>query len=211
MFLPKKSDIFDRLVKQSALVEETAGAFKEMTHRWNDRKNIASHLESLERNADEIVHAVTDAIEETFILPMDKEDIKELTESLDDVIDGIEQAANRIVTYEIPAESKELKDFSVLLLETAAYIHKGIILLQKHDYFSNEFAVCYKTLHEFENRGDVIHRKVVALLMKDRPEMMATDLLLAIKWKEIFQILEDTMDTCEDIAIIFERLRIKYQ
>lgn len=211
MFLPKKSDIFRRLLKQSALVEETARVFKELTQNWSDRKLLAEKLSALEQEADEHVHAVTDALEETFILPLDKEDLKELTESLDDIVDGIEQAANRIYIYEVPHESNELKEFAVVLLETAAYIHTGVAMLANHEFVSPDFPKCYKTIHEFENRGDAIHRSVVATLMKERSGMTAANLLLTFKWKEIFQILEDTLDTCEDIATIFERLRIKYQ
>lgn len=211
MFLPKKSDIFERLVKQSSLVEETAQTFKELTERWSERKAFAAKLSSIEHEADEHVHAITDTLEKTFILPLDKEDLKELTEYLDDIVDGIEQAANRIVIYEIPRESNELKEFATVLLETAENINKGVQMLARHELSSQNFSTCYKTIHELENRGDAVHRGVVATLMKERSGMSATDLLLAFKWKEVFQMLEDTLDTCEDIAAAFEQLRIKYQ
>jgi uncharacterized protein Yka (UPF0111/DUF47 family) len=89
MFLPHKSKIFDELFKQSAIVEEAAQVFDNIAGDWKELKNASSALQTLERRGDELVHRITDDIEKTFILPLDKENIGDLTESLDDVVDNL--------------------------------------------------------------------------------------------------------------------------
>src|SRR3990170_8001152 len=101
MFLPKKSKIIERLVEQAAIIEEIAQVFQGIANDWGQLENGCATLETLEGKADEFVHAITDEIDRIFILPFDKEDIKELTDLLDDVADNLEQAANRLNIYKI--------------------------------------------------------------------------------------------------------------
>ncbi len=75
MFFPRKSKIFDELLKQSEIVKEVAHVFRDITRDWGQLEDGSSVLQSLERQADELVHSITDDIEKTFILPLDKEDI----------------------------------------------------------------------------------------------------------------------------------------
>lgn len=212
MLIPKRSKVFENLVKQSLIVEETAQTFQKIIQDWGQLKNICAELERLENQADEFVHTITDDIETTFILPLDKEDIKELTESLDDIVDNLEQAANRLYIYKIPGSNETLKNFSLLILQAIQKIHQGILMIKERRQSSKEYISYYQDLHTLENQGDRLHREVLGRLMADSdPEFGKKGPLFIIKWKEIFQILEDTLDKCEDIAVLFEKLRIKYK
>lgn len=209
-FLPKKSKIFDELVKQSSIIEQSAQVFDKIANNWKYLKKGCDELESLEKRGDECVHRITDEIEKSFVLPLDKEDVKELTDSLDDIIDNLEQTANRLTIYKMPGTENALKDFSGIIVQSVGQIHKNILLIQKHQIFSDDYAYIYKSLHDLENKGDSLHRRVLEKLMGKKAGG-AQVVFLGIKWKEIYQTLEDTLDRCEDIAIIFERLRIKYR
>lgn len=212
MFIPKKSKIFEKLEEQSLIVERASKIFQRIVHNWGQLKDGCAELETLEGEADEFVHTITDEIEMRFILPLDKEDIKELTESLDNIVDNIEQAANRLNIYKIPQTNEALKEFSNLLLQSIQQIHQGILMIKEHKFSSKEFIHYYKNLHAIENRGDKLHRKVLENLMGGSdPDFGGKDPILILKWKEIFQTLEDTLDQCEDIAVLFDRLRIKYK
>lgn len=212
MFIPKKSKIFDKLVKQSELVKETAKIFRNITHDWDQLMDGCAELKALENRADGQVHSISGDIDKFFILPLDKEDISELTESLDDVIDNLEQVANRIKIYKISRSNGALERFSNLILQAAEQIHQGILLIRERKIGSVDYAICYKKLHDLENEGDQLHRKVLEELFDEGPsDFNVKDPLSVIKWKEIFQTLEDTLDRCEDIAVIFSRLRIKYR
>lgn len=212
MFFPHKLKIFDELCKQSSIVKEAAQVFDDMTHDWEHLKNGYSALQTLEGQADELVHRITDDIEKTFILPLDKEDIADLTESLDDVVDNLEEAVSRLNMYKIPKSNNALRDFSELIEQAAVYIHKGISMIKERKIASEDFASCGKTLRDLETQGDKLHRKVLGDMMGNGSSAFfnGNDYLSILKWKEIFQTLEDTLDKCDHIGKLFARLRIKY-
>lgn len=212
MFFPRKSKIFDELSKQSSILKEAARVFHNIMHDWGQLKNGSFALQTLERQADELVHSITDDIEKTFILPLDKEDIAELTESLDDVVDNLEEAVSRLNIYEISKGNNALKDFSELIKQSAVQIHKGILMIKERKIALEGFASCGKMLRDLESQGDKLHRKVLENLMNKRSSSFVNgdDYLSILKWKEIFQTLENTLDKCDNIGKLFARLRIKY-
>lgn len=211
MFIPKKSKTFDVLHQQAEMCEKAAQLFHKLANNWNQLKPISGQLEELEKQADELMHIVGEELEKTFILPFDKEDVKALADSLDDIIDNIEQTANRINIYKIPKSNEQIKDFADLIVKAVKQIHQGILMIKEHKLALKEFVLCYKELHNIENQGDKLHRKILESLMGPKKQNLnSSDILLVFKWKEIFQTLEDTLDKCEDVAVIFDRLRIKY-
>jgi uncharacterized protein Yka (UPF0111/DUF47 family) len=211
MFFPHKLKIFDELLQQSAMVKEAAQVFHNITRDWEQLKNGSSLLETLERQADQLVHRITDDIEKTFILPLDKEDIADLTESLDDVVDNLEETVNRLNIYKISKGNDALGSFSELIRQSAVHIHEGIRMIKERKIASDDFASCGKMLRDLESEGDKVHRDVLEKLMANRSSFVnGGDYISILKWKEIFQILEDTLDKCDDIGKLFARLRIKY-
>jgi len=211
MFIPRKTRIFDALVKQSSIILEAVETFQRMVEDWSRLEEGSAALEKMERASDELVHEITDEIESAFILPLDKEDIKRLTELLDDIMDNLEQVASRLNIYEIPNSNQALKDFSELVLQSTRKVHEAILLIRDRKLTSQEFTSCIESLHELENRGDGLHRRILRDMMRGlSPEYGGGNPLSIIKWKEVFQTLEDTLDVCEDLAAFFGMLRIKY-
>lgn len=131
MFLPKRSQIFENLTKHSQILLDTSKVFEELTSEFNKLEEISTKLGELEEKADNLVQSISDDIEKIFILPLDKEDVKELIELLDDIIDNLEQSANRLKIYKITKENKPLKDFAKLIRQASEQIHHGIILSQE--------------------------------------------------------------------------------
>lgn len=212
MFLPKKSKIFEKFLEQSAFVKEAAQLFEKMVQDWSYLEQGCQEMEKLENRADELVHTISDDLEKTFILPLDKEDVKALTELLDDVVDNLEQVTNRLKIYKISNSHATLIEFSKLLNQAAEQIHQSMQMVSESKTFSDELAQCYKKLHDLEEEGDALHRKTLErLLGEESSDLNGGDAISIIKWKEIFQTLEDTMDICEDVAIIIEQLKIKYR
>lgn len=207
----KKSKVFDNLVELSLIVKEASRVFQNILDDWGQLEKGWKTLEYLENKADDLVHIITDEIERVFILPLDKDDIKSLTESLDDVMDNIEQIANRLYIYRIKEGNEPLKEFSKLLVQAIENIHQGILMVRDRKITSKEFAETMKMLHFLENEADKVHRVVLEEMMNCSSSFAGNDPILIIKWKEIFQTLEDTMDRCEDFAVIFSKIRIKYR
>ncbi len=212
MFLPKKSRIFEDLVKQALIVKKSAQLFQKIVFNLRNLKKDSLAFEKLEDQADKMVHKITDEIEKRFILPLDKEDIKELTESLDDIVDNLEQVTNRLKIYRITKSNPALKEFSQLILQATELIHQGMVMVKDYEMDSKDFASCYKKLHDLEDEGDKLHRQSLENLMGERTSMFDGKGFMSImKWKEIIHTLEDTLDICEADAILLERLRIKYK
>jgi hypothetical protein len=211
MFIPKKSRVFDKLVNLAALALKSAETFKAMVNAWDQLEQGCSSLKSLEKQADEQVRNISDDIESRFILPLDKEDMSELTVSLDDLVDNLEEIANRLALYKIPGSHHALRRFSDLILKAVEQVHHGIQLIKEQEMKSEEYARCCQTLRNLEDQGDQLHREVLGqLLGEGSSDFDAGNVLSVIKWKDVFQTLEDTLDRCEDISVIFSRLRIKY-
>ncbi len=209
MLIPKKSKVFDNLVKQSMVIIEAAEKFHSNVS-GKKLKNDYAAMEMLESKADKSVHIITDDIEQSFILPLDKEDIKDLTEKMDDIVDNLEEVSNRLHIYKISETNQTLAEFSSLIVQSVKQIHQGILFVKDHKFASNEFSFCCERIHEIENKGDKLHRDVLRELIGNNSNINPKKILFIIKWKEIFQTLEDTLDKCEDISIIFGRLKTKY-
>lgn len=204
-FFQNPGDVLDKLVEEAALVKKAADTFRGAVEDPGNTLNYAKALEEIEHAADGLVHDIDAKLLKLFTLPnMDKEDVKALTELLDTVIDFIEEAANRIVLFNIPIGARELREFAELLVRAAEEIQRGIALLREKRVKSEEYIGCYKSLHTIENLGDALHRSTLTLIND-----ISVDLRDAFKWMRVYQTLEDALDACEDVAIAFERIRTK--
>jgi len=213
MFIPKKSKTFDRLAKLASLARESAEILNSVAHDLNRLGSGCSALKTLEGEADQQVHAINEDIERFFILPLDKEDISELAESLDDIVDNLEQVGNRLEIFGIRKNNESLRRFCSLILEAVIQINESMVTLKERRTASSQFRVGYHNLQRLEDEGDQLHRNVLRELFHGGFEVQGADAgdpISLVKWKEIFQTLEDTLDRCEDMAVIFSRLRTKY-
>jgi predicted phosphate transport protein (TIGR00153 family) len=212
MFLPKKSKIIEKFGQHANLVKEAAQILLTITHDWKTLNSNCQKIEELEHQADELVHLISNEIEKTFILPFDKDDLKNLVEQLDDIIDNIEEVVSLLNIYGFTKGNSFLSEFAYLLQQAAGLIYNNALLINQQQLHSEEFFASYKNLHDLESKGDKLYRKILKELFSENSgDFKGSDTLEVIKWKEIFQTLENTMDRCEDIGITFERLKIKYR
>ncbi len=158
-----------------------------------------------EKKADVFVRAITDITAKSFILPLDKEDITHLVETLDTIIDNLERVENRLNIYHLPT-NEAVADFSKVLADCSHNIHIAFRELSLNRLTSREFLTCCENLNALEKKGDIIHRKHLETLMNDDKAKP----IMVIKWREIYQNMEDTLNQCELLAITFEQIRIKY-
>lgn len=211
MLVFKRAKTLNKLLELAGFARDSAVALREITLDWGRLREGGSRMERLEQEADEKVHQISDDIDRFFILPLDKEDIGRLTDSLDDVVDKIEQVSNRLKIYNIPGTNEDLQAFSHLIVQATEQIHLGVGLIVERRMQSFEFGACFERLQSIENAADRLHRESLEKLMCEEGPAPEGDILGIIKWKEIYQTLEDTLDRCEDIAVIFSRLRTKYK
>lgn len=211
MLVFKRAKTLNKLSELAELVNKSAVTLREITLDWSRLRDGASRMEELEQEADEKVHQISDDIDRFFILPLDKEDLSRLTDSLDDVVDQIEQVSNRLKIYNIPETNADLQAFSLLIVQATEQINLGVRLIADRKMQSFEFGACFEKLESLEGAADRLHRALLEKIMRPDGPAIQDGLLSVIKWKEIFQTLEDTLDRCEDIAVIFSRLKTKYK
>ena len=168
-----------------------------MVDQYDRLEERVTDIQALEKRGDEIDRAVTRKLEDAFITPFDREDIHELVSRLDDVVDGIQAIAETFVIYGVTEPTPEARRLAAILdgqaRELAQALRKldGLKDLERH----------FEVVHELENEADGLSRAGVARLFRD-------DLppIEVIKWRDLYNLLENTIDAAEDAAEAMERM-----
>jgi len=168
-------------------------------------------LKDLERDADNIGHEVMSNLRKSFITPLEGEDIDLLRQNLDDIIDFIERAVNRIFIYKIARPfPKEIGDYIGVINQATAEIYEGVREIKNVRKYQESLHQRCEKLNELENAGDEINRKALGGLMSSE-NVDCAKVVEIIKLKEIYETLENAIDCCENVGNMFESILIKNQ
>ncbi|MEO8226311.1 MAG: DUF47 family protein [Gemmatimonadota bacterium] len=202
--MPRDEKFFDLFTAVAKLNVEAAKLLQELLKAGLDsRRPIVDSIKRLEHQADQITHDVVGRLDRTFITPLDREDIHMLGSRLDDVMDLIDGTARRIQMFragEAPAGAGMLADV----------IHRATLQLLiavenlENDRNGAVLEAC-KQVKQLEEEGDSLYHEWVGKLFEGSP-----DALLVIKWKEIYDTLERTLDQAEDVSNVLESVSIKH-
>lgn len=177
------------------------------------RDELAKAVSDAEHLGDKITHETIARLHKTWITPFDRADIHALITALDDVLDLMEAAAERVVIFEIgPAtegtRERDLtviaRDLSATLLETAEAVHRATELLPNFKKSDDLLKLCIE-INRLENKADQLYRRGIATAFSH-----GTDPLLALKWRDIYDNLEGSTDRCEDVANVLEGVVLEY-
>jgi uncharacterized protein len=197
-FVPQGGRRFYELFrKQGELVSET---LTELSKSLLEGKSRHARLRDLEHQCDEVTHQIHNLVNSTFVTPIDQEDILLLASSLDDVVDLAEETGDKIDLYEIQRISDPAKAMGEHLAKAGTEIAGA---LDRLEGFA-ELKPHRLEIHRLENEGDRITREAIGGLFSKVSD--ATEL---VKWKDIYDLLEATMDACEDAANVMETISIK--
>ncbi len=194
--LPKTTDFFDFFEAHSKLSVETCRELHAMMQPGGDIALRAARIKDLEREADSVTHACTEALHKTFITPVDRADILKLIQRMDDIVDSVESIASRVVLYEISEPRNEAQKLAEVLVRASLEIASavsGLRDMKNGDHIKQHCIV----LFDLENQGDDLMRAALAELFKNESNPIEV-----IKWKEIFERLERATDRCESVANI---------
>ncbi|HZU11948.1 MAG TPA: DUF47 family protein [Chloroflexota bacterium] len=171
-----------------------------LANTTGDYADEARRLRDLEHKADETTHKVNNELNRTFITPFDREDIYALASAIDDVVDLSEETADTIVLDGIHEITPEAQKMGKILLSIGHEVAEAIDKLEKqtdlHEYWVR--------IHELENEADAVTRSAIGALFQN-----GYDPIYVIKWKDVYALLEKTVDRAEDIAKILETISIK--
>lgn len=196
--LPRETSFFDFFEQHAALTLEGVREFVALVAEGANIPARSKRVLEIEHEADVITHRCVEALHKTFITPMDRESIHELISHMDDVLDAVEAAAERITLYEITEVMPEARDFAGVLVRMAEGIQKAVHNLRRKQDAQEALKLCIE-INRLENEADGLLRRSLARLFKEGHEPLEV-----IKWKEILENLEEAADTCEDVANIIE-------
>ena len=205
--LPKDDSFFTLFEKDSGNLLVAASTFRDlMTNRISkeERAQKIRKIEEIEHRGDEITHQIFKALGTTFITPFDREDIHILASKLDDILDYIQGAANRIVLYRVDTISPESERLAGLVYDGVVELNKAIPMLRdlRNSDAINESLV---KINSMENEADDLFERAIANLFDT-----CTDPIQLIKLKELLVSLETATDQCEDAANAIESILVKH-
>jgi predicted phosphate transport protein (TIGR00153 family) len=159
-----------------------------------------SEIRFLEHKGDQLTHALMQKLNRTFITPFDREDIHALGSALDDVLDLVDAAATRFITYKIKKVTPGARQLAKVILHGTELIVNAVAQLS---HPQNMLEYC-EQLTMVEEEADRIKGECIARLFED-----SIDPIEVIKWKEIYEVLEASTDKCEDVADVLESVVLK--
>jgi uncharacterized protein len=202
--IPKEQKFFDLFEELAAKIEEGGGLFTEMLENYSMNNPKLARLKEIEHEADVITHRTYEKMHKTFLTPLDREDIYLLVNKMDSILDIIEASAIRMSLYKITSPRQGIIDQMRVLNLAIAKVKVIVHGLRdmKNSPTILEGCVAINTL---ENEGDYLLRNAIADLFEHEK-----DPIELIKWKEIFERLEEGSDVCEDVSNIVEGIVLKH-
>jgi predicted phosphate transport protein (TIGR00153 family) len=202
--LPRETSFFDFFERHATLTIEGAKEFHSLVTTSDNITSKARRIKEIEHETDVITHQCVEALHKTFITPLDREDIHTLITKMDDIMDFVEAAAERVALYELHEMTPEVRDLADLLVRSAMVVEEAIKGLRDMKNSQEVLKRCI-LINRFENDGDDILRRAVARLFREEK-----DPVTIIKWKEIYELLETATDRCEDVANVLEGIVLEH-
>jgi uncharacterized protein Yka (UPF0111/DUF47 family) len=209
--LLREKKFFSLFENLAGKAEEAAELLVELKEDYSTLSQISQVLNALEDEADSVVHQIVqELIYDHSREGEEKADIRYFAHNLDNVVDGIEKAVNRLTfTQRQPKTLPEsVGEFSAVILEASREISRAVSCLRNLSAEEKTLEACCIRINELENEADNINRKWLRVLMTP-PLKEPDEFLERMVLKEVVDILEDTMDQCEDVANILDTFRVK--
>jgi predicted phosphate transport protein (TIGR00153 family) len=200
--IPQEKHFFDMLEQQADVVVEGAEALMDMVSHFENVAKKRDKIKDIEHKGDELVHTIAEALNKTFVTPIDQEDISKLTSRLDDILDYIEAASHRIWSYEIKTIPPDMVKLTEVIVRSSKEVNHAVKDLRNFKKKNEILNHCIE-INRLENMGDDITHVAVAGLFK---KYDAVDI---IKLKEIYEYLEEATDKCEDASDVIKDVFMK--
>lgn len=200
-FLPREEKFFGYFNQQVGIIDQAVKLLQASCDSGTPGINeAADRITNLEHQADTILHEIYDRLNQTFITPIDPEDIHALAALLDDVMDYIEDASHRMAAYEIPEITPQLRELVHLIGACVSSLAHAFTALEKQESVLKD---CIE-INRLEEKADQLERRAVADLFKQEK-----DPIRLLKYKEIYEVLELATDACEDVADHLQSVLVK--
>jgi predicted phosphate transport protein (TIGR00153 family) len=193
-------EYFDLFERAGANIEDAARLLDEMLTEYPERRDLAGEIREREHEGDQLTHEIIKRLNQTFVTPIDREDILQLASALDDVVDYTEEVADYLGLYQIEAPMVQAQTLAGVLRAAAQQLAEAI----PHVRGFKDISSYIVEVHRLENEADRIVREAIASLFE-----VGIDPMVVIRWKDIFERLENAIDSTERAAYILEGIVIK--
>ena len=200
--LPRDDRFFDLFEQATGVIVSGAEQLQQMLENFDQAEAYRQRIADLEHQGDSIIHDVVHRLNRTFVTPIDPEDIRALSSRLDDVIDYTQAAAERLVLYHVETPNAGSIALCKVLVETTREVKHVVSMLRDLSQRKAILTGCIE-INRLENAGDRIYREALGNLFRQG------DLLELMRWKEIFEQIEQAIDQCEDLADVVESIVVK--
>jgi predicted phosphate transport protein (TIGR00153 family) len=199
--LPREEKFYILFNNQATLIAEASRLLLEGVTSGNSRlAEVSKEIRVLEHRGDEVIHEIFRRLNQTFITPIDPEDIHALSTKLDDVLDGIEDAVYRLVAYRVEPIPETIVRLSEIVVACSKSVSLAVQALEKNEKLIDH---CID-INRLENEADRLLRSTIADLFNKEK-----DCIVLIKLKEVYELLEATTDRCEDVADVLQNVVVK--
>jgi predicted phosphate transport protein (TIGR00153 family) len=198
--IPRDEKFFDLFTKVGELLVEASRKLEAMLETYDRLDVRVAEIQALEKQGDQVDAEVARRLERSFVTPFDREDIHELTDHLDDVLDGIQAVAETFVIYKVTTPSAEARQMAGILAGQSAQLLEALTNLERGKDITQHLDL----VHDLEHKADTVSRAAIGRLFE-----ADTDPLEVIKLRDIYRSLEDTIDAAEDAAEVIERILAK--
>lgn len=202
---PKEDEFFKLFVESSNVLHQGTNLLKAVMADYTNIEEKMKQISDLEHKADDINDTIIDRLNQTFITPLDREDIYSLATMLDDVVDFLQGTMERMVLYRVGKPTAGAIELARLLVECTEELVGAFDLLKNIKGNQDKILEHARKIVSLESDGDRVYRQEVAILFETCP-----DPVQIIKWKEILEHLEDALDHCENIADLLRGVVMKY-
>jgi predicted phosphate transport protein (TIGR00153 family) len=200
IFVPREQEFFDLFEEAAGNILRAAELLERMLRTYPEHGELARDILICEQDGDRITHDIIRRLNQTFVTPIDREDIYQLASVLDDVVDFIEEVADFLGLYKIEAPMEQAQVMSRVLLDAARQLEQAMPRMRNFGDI-HHFTI---EINRLENEGDRLLREALAGLFQE-----GIDPIVVIRWKDIYDRIEAAIDSTETVANILENIVIK--
>lgn len=201
-----RDDVFFQAFTDHATKSVEAGKLlTEMLEDLRKAPELSKRIKELEHQGDKITHDCVAALHQTWITPLDREEIHALITRLDDVLDSIEAASERVILFEITESTPEGLDLAKAVTAACEAMQSAVSSLRDVSKQGQKLLALCIEINKHENEADLAYRTAIAKLFKS-----GSDPLVVMKWRDIYDHLETATDQCEDVANIIEGVVLEH-
>ncbi len=195
--------IIDVLGEQAENLLKATSMLVELMTKYESVPEYLSKITDMEHEGDEIAHKLFNIIDQTFVTPIDREDISKLTSSMDEILDSTQGAADRLVLFKIKKPTLYMIEIAKVLLSASQEVYQAILQIRNFKRTTDLVEHCHN-ISKYEHQGDTVYRNAIAELFE------TNNPIEIIKLKEIYETLEGALDRCADVADVIEDITLKY-